>query len=394
MNITVAGLGYVGLSNAVLLAQKYNVMGFDINEEKIQSIKNGVSPIEDKEISQFLSEGKLSLSVTTDKKEAYTQADYIIIATPTNYDEKSGAFDTSSIEKVLDDALALNDTAVYILRSTVPMGYTQGLILKYNYKKIIFVPEFLREGNALNDSLYPSRVVIGCDQSQDDVSGYAQVFSQMLTACVKKDDVDILIMEATEAEAVKLFANTYLAMRVAYFNELDTYAEKSGLDALDIIRGVCLDPRIGDYYNNPSFGYGGYCFPKDTKQLLANYSNVPNELISAIVTANRTRKDHITEQVINMNPKRVGIYKLAMKSGSDNFRNSSVLGIMKRLTKKNIPMLVYEPSCTDLAINHVPIENNLQKFKELCDIIITNRYDNQLDDVRDKVYTRDLFTKD
>ena len=394
MKIAVAGMGYVGLSNAVLLARKYDVVGVDVNEDRVRLIKERKCPIADSDLEQYLTSGTLSLDATTDGGTAYKDADFIIIATPTDYDPESGRFNTSTVEAVLECALAVNKNAVFVIRSTVSIGYTKTLHEKYDYEKIIFAPEFLREGSALYDSLHPSRIIVGCSLDNGELHAKANEFLDILKLCVLKKDAPVLLMETAEAEAVKLFSNTCLALRVAFFNELDTYAEMSGMRAGEVIKGVCLDPRIGDFYNNPSFGYGGYCLPKDTKQLRSNYSDIPNKIIGAVVDANRTRKDFIADRILSRNPRKIGIFRLTMKSGSDNFRDSSALGIMRRLINSGAQVVVYEPLLTGKFIYDTPVENDLTKFKEECDLIITNRYDKQLDDVSQKVYTRDLFKKD
>jgi len=391
MNIAVAGIGYVGLSNAVLLSQFYNVIAYDIDNEKVDSVNNRISPIEDSEIEAFFKQKSLNLKAVSDSSLAFNSAEFIIIATPTDYDTESNFFNTSSIENVLKDIQNNNPNAIVIIKSTVPVGYTKVIKKRFVNNKIIFSPEFLREGKALYDNLYPSRIIMG------DNSNEAKTFAEMLFHASAKDQVDILYMDSTEAEAVKLFSNTYLAMRVAYFNELDSYAEIHNLDSKCIIKGVGLDPRIGSHYNNPSFGYGGYCLPKDTKQLKANYKDVPNNLIGAIVEANSTRKDFIADQIIAQKPKLVGVYRLIMKSGSDNFRASSIQGIMKRIKAKGIEVVVYEPVLSAEKQKHFfnsKVINDLSKFKEICDVIVTNRLTNEILDVKEKVYTRDIFNSD
>lgn len=394
MRIAIAGTGYVGLSMAVLLAQHNTVTAVDIVSEKADLINRRISPIADSEIQEYLSTRPLDLTATTDGDSAYRNADLVLISTPTNYDPDQNYFDTSSVESVIRQVMAVNPSAAVVIRSTVPVGFTESARVKHGCRRLLFSPEFLREGRALYDNLYPSRIVVGVSQDDSQLRQTAEDFAALLREGAVKKDIPVRFMAPTEAEAVKLFANTYLALRVSYFNELDTYAQVRGLDTRAIIEGVCLDPRIGDQYNNPSFGYGGYCLPKDTKQLLANYRDVPQNIISAIVAANSTRKDFIAEQILARHPRIVGIYRLTMKAGSDNFRQSSIQGVMKRIKAKGVEVVVYEPALREDRFFNSRVIRDLDEFKRVSDVIVANRYSDDIRDVPDKVYTRDLYFRD
>lgn len=394
MKIAIAGTGYVGLSNAILLAQHHEVHTVDLIEEKVNMINRGKSPLVDKEIEEYLAGGKLNLTATTDGEAAYRDAEYVIISTPTNYDEKKNYFDTSSVEAVIELVQKVNPSAIMVIKSTIPVGYTESVSRKYHTNQILFSPEFLREGQALKDNLYPSRIIVGCPAGNEKMKAAAETFAHLLQEGAIKQDIPTLITNLTEAEAVKLFANTYLALRVSFFNELDTFAEMKGLDAKQIIEGIGLDPRIGTHYNNPSFGYGGYCLPKDTKQLLANYNNVPNNIMEAIVEANKTRKDFIAEQILDREPKTVGVYRLAMKANSDNYRQSSILGVMERLRAKGVSIVIFDPSLKSEVFDGMAVINNFEDFCRKSDVIVANRMDDMLSAVKEKVYTRDIYFRD
>ena len=394
MKIAIAGTGYVGLSNAILLAQHHDVYAVDIIEEKVNMINQKKSPLVDKEIEEYLSSKPLHLTATTDGKSAYRDADFVIISTPTNYDPKKNYFDTSSVEAVIELVLEVNPQAVMVIKSTIPVGYTEKVCEKYHTDRILFSPEFLREGRALLDNLYPSRIIVGSKAGDETARKAAETFAHLLQEGAIKEEIPTLFTNLIEAEAVKLFANTYLALRVSFFNELDTFAAMKGLDAKQIIEGIGYDPRIGNHYNNPSFGYGGYCLPKDTKQLLANYDNIPNNIMGAIVDANRTRKDFIAEQILEKNPKVVGIYRLAMKANSDNYRQSSILGVMERIRAKGVTIVIYDPSLSTETFENAKVIREFDEFSAMSDVIVANRFDPMLKDVQEKVYTRDIYFRD
>lgn len=394
MKIAVAGVGYVGLSNAILLSQHNEVYAYDIVPSKVDLINNKKSPIVDKEIEEYLSTKDLNLKATTDITSAFKGAEYIIISTPTNYDVQKDYFDTSSVENVIEQIIKIEPNATIVIKSTIPIGYTKSIKTKYNIENVVFSPEFLREGHALYDNLYPSRIIVGTSKDNEQIEQKAIQFANLLKEGAIKKDIPTLITNLTESEAIKLFANTYLALRVSFFNELDTYAEVRGLNTKQIIEGICLDPRIGQYYNNPSFGYGGYCLPKDTKQLLANYKDVPEDIIKAIVNSNNTRKDFITQRILDRNPKVVGIYRLTMKANSDNFRQSSIQGVMKRLENNGVEVIIYEPTIYEKTFSNLKVVNNLEEFKSMSDVIVANRYNDDISDVLEKVYTRDLYFRD
>lgn len=394
MKIAIAGTGYVGLSNAILLAQHHEVYAVDLIEEKVNMINQGKSPLVDKEIEEYLANGKLNLTATTDGEMAYRDAEYVIISTPTNYDTKKNYFDTSSVESVIELVRKVNPEAIMVIKSTIPVGYTESVCKKYQTEQILFSPEFLREGQALKDNLYPSRIIVGSIEGSEKMKAAAEKFAKLLQEGAIKEDIPTLLTNLTEAEAVKLFANTYLALRVSFFNELDTFAEMKGLDAKQIIEGIGLDPRIGMHYNNPSFGYGGYCLPKDTKQLLANYDNVPNNIMGAIVEANSTRKDFIAEQILEREPKTVGVYRLAMKANSDNYRQSSILGVMERLRAKGVEIVIFDPSLKEDTFDRMEVIRDYDTFCQRSDVIVANRMDDALKCAKEKVYTRDIYFRD
>lgn len=394
MKIAIAGTGYVGLSNAILLAQHHQVHAVDIIEEKVNMINQGKSPLADKEIEEYLAIASLNLTATTDAELAYREADFVIISTPTNYDEKKNYFDTSSVEAVIELVRKVNPGAVMIIKSTIPVGYTESICEKYHTERILFSPEFLREGQALKDNLYPSRIIVGFKAGNQEMRKAAETFAQLLQEGAIKQDIPTLFLNLTEAEAVKLFANTYLALRVSFFNELDTFSEMKGLDAKQIIEGIGLDPRIGMHYNNPSFGYGGYCLPKDTKQLLANYDHVPNNIMEAIVEANKTRKDFIAEQILERTKKTVGIYRLAMKANSDNYRQSSILGVMERIRAKGVEIIIFDPGLKEEQFDHFKVIRDFDEFCRRSEVIVANRMDDMLKPVEEKVYTRDIYFRD